>query len=1145
MPDLHSAPTIRPANPTSSTAAGAAFDQRAIHLGQFRLARLQIANWGTFDGYKDLPIDERGVLFTGPSGSGKSSLLDAHSVVLLPNHDQRFNASADLTARGSKQATRSLADYVRGAWSETNDEHEQSQVRYLRAGKSTWSAIAATYTDGLGSVTTAVVVKWFAGGEVDKGALKTMHQLHREHFDLRAMQQWASGGYDLAWYKKNYPETHYDSQTKYTLELGKRIGLGTSKTALSLLGKAKSMKNVGDLNLFIRDNMLDEPETFMSAQKMVDAFIPLNETFNIAKRAFDQERILRDIPPNWEDYRAAISSVGRADSLSGVSMDHYLRGVHLRAVNNELDRIDEAVQATDKKLAALSVNCDTASDTYKALVNEFAQKGAGLRELESALEQKKSKLSAAQKAHDAYAALVGRLGEPTPASPENFASLHRELASITDQVRRDLELKRPQLHTFYSTAGEAKKTLEARRAELVALGSARTLIPRQHRDRREVIAQGAGIAADELPYAAELIDIADGEEAWRPAAEKLLRNFGLRLLVPEQHQDSVKRFIDEHDMRSLIEFAVVEHSTQVPDSVVADSLASKLIVDPSHPSASWLTSQLTRTFDHICVDSSRDLEKYAQAVTIRGTAKLRSGHYRKDDRAAVSSPASYILGGNAAAKLEALEAEVGELESAWTRTTEDANNFEQMITSLTARHDAAQSLMAYDTWSEIDHQSAGRRVEELRRQITDFKDENADLDALQERLVAAEEKWKKLVGACTTLQNQLTADDEKQTKLIDILDMEQAKPHGISDPDERAYLDDVLASVEIPVTVDSMPQVRTSFRKELEHRRENADNKRIVAQSKIKAAISRFLESWPDSAPDDSGDVESSGGDFARLHAEIVERKLPEAMTAFQRMITENMVPSIGLLHGAIEKATNDIKTRIDMVNVGLRRVEFDPGSHLQIVRKANESADSKQFRKEVDALLRDAATTRGDSARLIQQVHKIRDLLARFTGTDMESRRWRTNVLDVRNSFTFYGRVENSVGETIKAYRNTASNSGGEQEKLVAFCLAAALSYNLADRDSDGRPTFAPLMLDEAFSKSDEMFSQQALAAFEEFGFQLIMAAPIRMSGIVEPFIGQAVLIDKHVTATAAQSTARSATFGELLERRIRDQHNAARESA
>jgi Putative exonuclease SbcCD, C subunit len=47
-----------------------------------------------------------------------------------------------------------------------------------------------------------------------------------------------------------------------------------------------------------------------------------------------------------------------------------------------------------------------------------------------------------------------------------------------------------------------------------------------------------------------------------------------------------------------------------------------------------------------------------------------------------------------------------------------------------------------------------------------------------------------------------------------------------------------------------------------------------------------------------------------------------------------------------------------------------------------------------------------------------------------------------------------------------------------MAFCLAGALSFNLASPESaDNRPVFAQLMLDEAFSKSDPQFAQQAAA--------------------------------------------------------------------
>jgi uncharacterized protein YPO0396 len=229
------------------------------------------------------------------------------------------------------------------------------------------------------------------------------------------------------------------------------------------------------------------------------------------------------------------------------------------------------------------------------------------------------------------------------------------------------------------------------------------------------------------------------------------------------------------------------------------------------------------------------------------------------------------------------------------------------------------------------------------------------------------------------------------------------------------------------------------------------------------------------------------------------------------------------------------------MVNTGLRRTEFNTGAHLQIAYMVKPFAEAKDFRKQVDELMRNEPAAQANAQASIEQFKRVRRLMKRFTSDDAESRRWKDNVLDVRLGYTFYGREETPDGITVNTHRNTASNSGGEQEKLVAFCLAAALSYNLADPDSEGRPRFAPLMLDEAFSKSDETFSGQALAAFEEFGFQLLVAAPIRMSGVLEPFIGQVLLVEKRITAEGARSNATSATFGELAVRRAAETDGGA----
>jgi uncharacterized protein YPO0396 len=333
--------------------------------------------------------------------------------------------------------------------------------------------------------------------------------------------------------------------------------------------------------------------------------------------------------------------------------------------------------------------------------------------------------------------------------------------------------------------------------------------------------------------------------------------------------------------------------------------------------------------------------------------------------------------------------------------------------------------------------------------------------------------------------------------------------------------------------------------RELESRITMAKSHQAVAAEKIRSAITSFIEKWRDYAPDDSGDVDLTGASFAALHTEIVTRRLPEAMGKLQHMISNDMVPSIAMLQHTIDEAARQIVERVGWVNAGLRRVEFNEGTHLQIAYAANPSVDVKTFRDAVDELMRKAAARKNDPEQQVAQFHRVKALMKQLTDQDTAAERWRRNVLDVRTSYTFYGREIDEGDITVYTYRNTATNSGGEQEKLVAFCLAAALSYNLADPDTDGKPRFGTLMLDEAFSKSDENFSAQALSAFDEFGFQLMIAAPIRMAGIVEPYIGQAILVDKRVTTDGARSTGKAATFGELAARRFADEDGEVRATA
>jgi uncharacterized protein YPO0396 len=94
-----------------------------------------------------------------------------------------------------------------------------------------------------------------------------------------------------------------------------------------------------------------------------------------------------------------------------------------------------------------------------------------------------------------------------------------------------------------------------------------------------------------------------------------------------------------------------------------------------------------------------------------------------------------------------------------------------------------------------------------------------------------------------------------------------------------------------------------------------------------------------------------------------------------------------------------------------------------------------------------------------------------------------------------------------IEIYQSGDGKSGGQRQKLAATCLAAALRYQLGGRDRT-LPGFSTVMLDEAFDKADAEFTTMAMNIFKTFGFQMVVATPLKSVMTLEPFIGGACFV-------------------------------------
>lgn len=116
----------------------------------YRLDRLEVLNWGTFDKKVwPLHLDGNNALLTGDIGSGKSTLVDAVTTLLLPSNRIAYNKAA-----GAEKRERTLRTYVLGHYkAELADSGDARPVALRKPGD--YSVILAIFRNqGFAEVTT-------------------------------------------------------------------------------------------------------------------------------------------------------------------------------------------------------------------------------------------------------------------------------------------------------------------------------------------------------------------------------------------------------------------------------------------------------------------------------------------------------------------------------------------------------------------------------------------------------------------------------------------------------------------------------------------------------------------------------------------------------------------------------------------------------------------------------------------------------------------------------------------------------------------------------------------------------------------------------------------------------------------------------
>ncbi|HEY8721959.1 ATP-binding protein, partial [Pengzhenrongella sp.] len=783
-------------------------------LAQFRLAKIQLVNWGPFHSYHSIDIHHDGTLVTGPSGSGKSTLLDAISSVLM-DRSVTFNAAAHDDGVGSKERT--FFSYVRGKSGARRDASRGSKAIYLREG-ATWSAVALTWENKAGASITGCRAMQMSRAATGDGEITHSLLITEQPFDLRDLEGAAEAHLRQDAVRRALPHaaTFGNEYGRYIARLSTLIGIrgqdGDSAKAIRLLHKAQSSKGVHNIDETFKRFVLDDSLVNERKDTAVEQFQSLRNGYDDMARARDQIGALTELPGLWEGYLAAGGSSVELRGL--IETDHQVTPVEAYVLRLQKDLLADRAELEHAQRDRQQALHGTATKDYARLVAQIKQLelrrdeqgGAALDRLDAqraALSTERDRTVGQAQSSATWCHL---LEVSAPDGPQALAALHAQRPTGPNADEPSL---RAGLHAAIAAHSESGRLLAARRSELTSFASRRSNIPVRALELRRRILEGTDLHEDDLPFVGELIDVARGEDPWRPAAERLLGGFGLGLLVDRASYPRVAEFVDAHDLRGRVRYTPVDTEAR-PTTTPAQpgTIAAKIEVAAS-PFADWIENQLVHRFSHECVSDAAELARVPEAVTLRGQIKHRSGTHEKDDRD--EARRDRIIGFDNATTVAELEQEISALELRGDELSGNVTHADAARELASQRHDAWARLAAI-TWDSIDVAAAELRltdVETERAQVASG-DGLADLEAQLSRLTEARDEANHVartaLGASSEAEKRWSARLAEEDAVTTRLD---AAPE--LDDDESRVLAEIAASCNPSPDVESISALRKAM----------------------------------------------------------------------------------------------------------------------------------------------------------------------------------------------------------------------------------------------------------------------------------------------------------------------------------------------
>ena len=1057
----------------------------------FLLAQLEVYNWGPFRGIHKAQFDPGGTAIIGPTGSGKTTLVDALMTLLVAS--PRYN----LASTGGHESDRTLIEYVRGV---LGGDGADGRQEIARPGK-TISGICATYINGE-QVLRLAALFWTegTGNSADDLKRRWVFSLAKDHtFEnwLRMLND--DGVRDLL---KIGRETaglrFFESKRSYLERVRKFFDVG--ENAFTLLNRAAGLKQLNSIDEIFRELVLDDKSAFDRAIEVAaefDNLAAIHAELELARK--QQESLV----PVQDEHEKLLKSRRKTETyrLLKKLLPVWFAQVSELKWGRETQRLSLSIESLERTITTDESKVNDLKSQVESLREQYLELGGNvIGELENTITAQKKLVEERRKHAQQYLQMAERFELRCELSEKSLLANQSTLA-----VRQKVEQIRCDSQRSKTLEAMSELRDEQRRVKVIeeALAKVRSRpgsnIPPNFQDFRFELASQLSLQESEIPFLAELIEVKPSESAWRGAIERAIGSERLRVLVPQQHVDSALHWINHRDNRLHVRLQAAGTKEERP-TFFTDGYVSKLNFK-SH-ALSLTAQQLLSGRDLHCVTSPEMLKNVELALTIEGMMSGRRGKIDKQDQRRIDQ--DWMTGFDNKDQLESLARQLISAEETSERMKSVARDQQNQLAHQEEVLKLIGVLLELD-FSTIDLPSAELELARSHERLKALLDPDSDASQAKTRY---EMENRRLESLRQSLSDQKAELAVFETKLSDaeyeVNKARDRKGEGLTQDDllfanKRFQLDPDLAPKRLRDEEDRFAKIVEDKLSD-QRSRDTEIEQQLVRKMELAKRV-------------DSGALSEVGSDIEdipfyleRLRL-LNEEALPEKRARFLEYLNRSSDQGVTQLLASIDEEVDAIEQRICELNHTLVKVDFREGRYLQLqpqrMKDERLRALNIAMQKVRSAALKDDG---GESHfRALQAMVAI----LREAG---ENRRLQGSkaLLDPRFRLQFYVvEVDRKTGDRSPPRTGSQSGSGGEKELMASHILTASLSYALCPAGAI-RPLYGTVILDEAFSKSSPSAASRIIEALRIFNLHPIFVTPNKEIGLLKQHTRKVICVQR-----------------------------------